>query len=148
MKKGEVYFLRYDHSVGVEMGIGRPVVVMSDNERSGVVNVLYMTTSPREHFHSVQLTSDINGQPRLRTSWVICNQIHTIDKTRLENPQYMVSDEELEMIDNEVKVVLGLTLEGEDKLEKEYELDKYKRLYNRALSEIAALRVKYDNVQR
>lgn len=136
MKRGEVYFLRYDHSVGVEMGIGRPVVIISSDEnRTGVVNVLYMTTSPREHFYSVQLTSDINGQPRLRDSWVICNQIHTIDKSRLENPQYTVSDEEMAKIDKELVSVLGLKTD-------EYELDKYKKLYNRALSELAALTVK------
>ena len=139
MKRGEVYFLRYDHSVGVEMAVGRPVVIVSaDESRIGVANVVYMTTSPREHNHSVQLTSKINGQPRLRDSWVICNQIHTIDKSRLENPQYTVSDEEMAQIDNELKRVLGLGVD-------EYELDKYKKMYNRALSELAALTVKRDS---
>lgn len=147
MMRGDVYFLRYDNTVGAEMGIGRSVVVVSSNEyleNSSVVQVLYMTTSPRERSQSVKLTSDINGQPRLRVSFVVCDQIHTIDKMRLEKPQYRVTDEEMSQIDSNLSHVLGIKCENVVVSDDGYELDKYKRLYNRALSELVALNVKSD----
>lgn len=140
--RGEVYYFMYNDSVGSEMGIGRPgVIVSSDmgNKTSPIVNVVMMTTSPKSMDVAVKLHTP-NKQ-----SWALCNQIVTYDKQRLGKYMCVLDDEEMGVIDEALRKALGLGSEVEEYEEyEEYEesdeiveltaeRDLYKRLYERVL---------------
>jgi mRNA interferase MazF len=145
VKRGEVYYVRFDRGVGHEMGYGRPVVIVSNdvaNEFSPVVNVVAMTTTTKNNSTCVKLHT-----PN-KSSWAVCNQIFTYDKSRLADYMCILSDEEMRNIDESLCRVLSLnTAESDDESEEEVEYyenddelveltaerDLYKRLYEKVL---------------
>ena len=155
--RGEVYYVRYDRGVGSEMGYGRPVVVVSSDEgnnRAPTINVVPLTTTPKTGSIFVELHT-----PH-KQSWAVCNQIFTYDKIRLADYMCILSDEEMEAIDNVLLTVLDLKqkeVEYNDEndsdelvcdnydLSDEYdkiveltaERDLYKRLYEKVLEKLA-----------
>jgi mRNA interferase MazF len=137
--RGEVYYFRYNDSVGSEMGIGRPGVIVSNdlgNKNSPVVNVIMMTTTPKNMDITVKLHT-----PK-KQSWALCNQIFTYDKQRLGTYMCILDDEEMGAIDEALRKALALGSEVEEYEEYEEsdeiveltaERDLYKRLYERVL---------------
>ena len=48
IKRGDVYYVRYDSGVGSEEAVGRPVIIVSSQEgidSSPVLQVIYMSTN-------------------------------------------------------------------------------------------------------
>ena len=145
VKRGEVYYVRFDRGVGHEMGYGRPVVIVSNdvaNEFSPVVNVVAMTTTTKNNSTCVKLHT-----PN-KSSWAVCNQIFTYDKSRLADYMCILSDEEMRNIDESLCRVLSLnTAESDDESDEKVEYyenddelveltaerDLYKRLYEKVL---------------
>jgi mRNA interferase MazF len=137
--RGEVYYFRYNDSVGSEIGIGRPGVIVSNdrgNKNSPVVNVIMMTTTPKNMDVTVKLHT-----PK-KQSWALCNQIFTYDKQRLGTYMCILDDEEMGAIDEGLRKALALGSEVEEDEEYEEsdeiveltaERDLYKRLYERVL---------------
>lgn len=138
MERGEVYYLRSDESYGWEMANGRPCLIISSNNMINIaptVTVAYLTTSPRNFEDKVELDT-----PR-RKSWVRCDQIYTVDKTRLTEIMCKLTDWEMDDVDKKLMDVLGLQQSvevqevieqvniGPDVLALKIELDTYKSLY-------------------
>ena len=145
MKRGEVYYLRYDNSMGHEEACGRPVIIVSSQEgidTSPVIQVVYMTTSFRKNGTCVKLST-----PR-RQSWAMCNQIDTIDKRKLGNDiMCRLNRDEMSEIDRTLKMVLGLEDEYkpvDTDIELKIEGTIYKRLYEKAIEKIAELKFEKD----
>lgn len=151
MKKGEIYWLRYDNSVGYEQSVGRPVMVLSGNERlwntddPGVVTVAFLSTSPKN------LGVNIPVMNRNRKSWVLCNQLTSVDGRRLTELSHTVSDVEWEQVKDGLRVALDLkepeeVTDSDDVLNLKVELDTYKKMYERVLSLLVEKRVEKDVV--
>lgn len=174
IKRGDVYYIRFDDSYGSEEAVGRPAVVVSGdigNRTSPIVNVLYMTTGPRTQSINVEVSST------KRRSWVLCDQIRTFDKTRFGDYMCTLSPAEMKKVDNALSVALGLNIddgrheeemrnlveEHQQKLtalEAEYkrklkesegnkstdrvEADLYKRLYDRVLEMLTEKKLAED----
>ena len=174
IKRGDVYYIRFDDSYGSEEAVGRPAVVVSGdigNRTSPIVNVLYMTTGPRTQSINVEVSST------KRRSWVLCDQIRTFDKNRFGDYMCTLSPDEMKKIDNALSVALGLNIddgrheeemrnlveEHQQKLtalEAEYkrklkesegnkstdrvEADLYKRLYEKVLSMLTEKKLAED----
>lgn len=154
VKRGEVYYVRFDRGVGHEMGYGRPVVIVSNdvaNEFSPVVNVVAMTTTTKNNSTCVKLHT-----PN-KSSWAVCNQIFTYDKSRLADYMCILSDEEMRNIDESLCRVLSLnTAESDDESDEEVEYyenddelveltaerDLYKRLYEKVLDMLTDVTLK------
>lgn len=159
LQRGQVWYLRYNDSVGYEEAVGRPAVVVSSQEGLGttpVIQLVYLTTTPRKISAAVELFT-----PRKR-SWALCNQIVTIDRNRLTDLMCTLSESEMMKIDLALRKVLALPLktsEFEDKMdvlsselqetkdkvaELEIEITVHKRLYEKALDKIVELRFEQD----
>lgn len=157
MWRGEVYYVRYDNGVGHEEAVGRPVVLVSSQkglDTAPVVQCLYVTTVLRQ----VSCNVLINALPR--RSYVLCNQLNTIDKSRLDRCIGKVSEREMRQIDSQLKYVLGLTddeqieesekvapeNDSEEVAELRVELELHKKLYEKTLEKLVELRLEKDGV--
>lgn len=149
MKRGEIYWLRYDNSTGYEMSVGRPVMVLSGDERRwntddpGVITIAFLSTSPKN------LGVNIPVMNHNRKSWVLCNQLSSVDGRRLTELSHTVSDAEWEQVKEGLRVALGLkepeeVTDSESIIDLKIELDTYKKMYERVLSLLVDERVGKD----
>ncbi len=150
MKRGEVYYLRYDGGFGSTEGVGRPVLVVTSQKGidSGVncVQVLCLTTANRFSY----LNTRVNTPNR--KSWVLNNQIMTVDASMFEgqNPMYELTSGEMSHVEKSLKSILGFNDggsdvdENDDNIELRLELDTYKKLYEKALDKIIELQLSKD----
>ena len=146
IKRGDVYYIRYDDSYGSELAVGRPFVVVSrneGNEYSATVLGVLMTTVPKTNIVSVPIKSTN------RPSWVVCNQIRTYDKARFGDYMCTLPEEEMAEIDSTIAYALGLKL-ADASLEEKHrqEIEVATAQLNAQLvekdKEIAALMAKHD----
>lgn len=82
-ERGEVYKIRMDYGIGGEEGAFRPGVVISGtktNNVSGLVSVAYLS---RKSAGRVRTDFDVETYATGIASYVLCNQIASIDKSRL-----------------------------------------------------------------
>lgn len=110
IRRGGVYWVRSD-GYGVEMASGRPAVIVSNdygNQHGVLVNVAYCTTQIKPHSCNVNLSC--TDKP----SMVMCNQVFAVDKGRLGTKLGQCSDEEMQLIDETLAMVFGLTLHKRD----------------------------------
>ncbi len=78
--RGEVYWVRVDGGFGCETGVGRPGLILSNNRAnngSDVVNIAWLTTQTKTE------PWDVLTHATGKRSFVMCNQIMTVDKSRL-----------------------------------------------------------------
>lgn len=158
MERGEVYYLRYDDSYGHEMATGRPVVVISSDvgiDRCDVVTIAFLTSK----YKQININVEVNCTPR--RSWVLCNQLATVDKRRLGDKMCKLSPSELAEVDEKICDALGLwsvvkevevekvvevevgkpvAVDDAEKIRLQIELDLYKKLYTDLTSQIVDAR--------
>lgn len=108
---GEIYYIENDYrAFGRELHSGRPAIIISNdliNNRSGTVNIIYLTSSNKKRQHYV----DINHMDFIPCEYskkeytihkALCDQIHCVDKGRLGNYLGKVTIKELDEIKSEV----------------------------------------------
>lgn len=165
-KRGQVWYETYNGSMGSEMAVGRPIVIVSSDEgntSSSVVTALYMSTTPKNIGVTVEVYSTH------KRSWVLCQQVATLDKRRLTGYMCTLTESEMLRVELGLRKALGLP-SGDDafsekieELEKrvsdlsdllgeakqknselELELAIQKRLYEKALDKIVEQRFEKD----
>ena len=109
--RGDVYYVERYPSVGCEQQAGRPAVIVSNdlnNKHSSTVEVVYLTTKPKTDLPThVAITA--TGIP----STALCEQVHTIDTTRLGSFCGSCSDDELARISEALMISLDLDMGGD-----------------------------------
>ncbi len=104
MKKGEVYWVRVDPTVGTEIQKTRPCVVQSidpiNKARGSVVVVPLTSRGPERLPLVVELGS--------AKSYAVCDQIRAVAKQRFAKTQGQLSHDDMMKLDTNLKVVLGL----------------------------------------
>lgn len=107
--RGEIYYVRpATNSVGSEQSAGRPAIVVSNdkaNQYSPVVEMVYLTTQPK---NSLPTHVDITSVER--PSIALCEQIHSVAKSRVGGFIAKCTDTEMAMVDGALCVSLGLEL--------------------------------------
>ena len=109
MRRGEIYYIEIPTSVGTEIRKARPGIIVSDdklNERSGLLEVVYMTTQPRE-----EQPTHVRIHSADRPSTALCEQVNTVSKARVGDYCGTCTDEEMAAIDRALLVSLGIELE-------------------------------------
>ena len=106
MNRGDVYWVDLDPTKGSEINKLRPCVIISANpinkaRRTVIVIPLSTSAQPRP-----PLVVKVNCLKD--NSVAVCDQIRTVDKTRLVNFAVKLSQEDLEAIEESVKQVLAL----------------------------------------
>lgn len=157
-KRGEVYWVRMDNGVGSEEGSLRPALIISSdkgNESSSTMNCLFLTS--REKFGIINVKTFVTGRP----SYVMCNQIFTVDKVRVGEYRGTLPPKAMAAVERGLKVALGLeTTEESDDLQRKVEsleseietlraennhrAQMFQRMYEKALDELAALKLEMD----
>lgn len=153
--RGEIYWWRMGDSVGSEEGARRPAVIVSSdvgNAKSNVVNIAYLTS---QHKYGVINVEVACGE---RRSWVMCNQIATVDKSRALSYINSLDDDEMAAVDRAIMVALGLHNEEKEDESCDDEIETlkeeltsanhagnvWKKLYEKAVEDLVILKYKAD----
>ena len=108
--RGQIYHINGDRSclpVGSEMWPDRPAVIVSNdinNQYSRTVEVVYLTSKCRRKYSPTHIQVRGNTHPSL----ALCEQIHSVDKSRLGDLLGTLSQDEIEEIDGALQISLGI----------------------------------------
>lgn len=106
--RGEIYYVYPAGSVGSEQIAGRPAIVVSNdkaNQYSSVLEMVYLTTRTK---NSLPTHVDITSVER--PSIALCEQIHSVAKSRVGCFIAKCTEKEMAMIDGALCVSLGIEL--------------------------------------
>lgn len=106
MKRGEVWWVEFDPSVGTEIKKTRPAVIVSNDaaNRNLARVVVVPLTSKTDKAYPGEAVVTIAGQ----ASKAMADQIMAADKTRLKNQLGSLVKADLLAVEDAIKVHLGL----------------------------------------
>lgn len=103
IKRGDVFYLKYDDSVGRELATGRPAVVLSNTQeilRNDCVVVALLTNTPRSGNVQVSLNDHV--------TYVNVGQLRAVDKCRLHTYKGTLTKAEMQKISGKLQYILSL----------------------------------------
>lgn len=105
-KRGDVYWVALDPTLGSEIQKTRPAVVVSNNSCNvfGSRVVVLPLTSNVESLYPGEALVTVKGKP----SRALGDQIRSLDKSRLRSRIESLSQDELEAVEEAVRITLGL----------------------------------------
>lgn len=107
IRRGEIYYLTDNNNyTGSEQRSGRPVVVVSNdlnNQNSKVIEVVSLTTREKK-----ELPTHVTINSSRYASTVLCEQIKSVSVDRLGDFMGIVTDKEMEEINEALLISLGL----------------------------------------
>lgn len=107
MKRGEVWWVNFDPSVGGEVKKQRPAVIVSNdaaNKHLNRVQVVPLTTHADRVYPSEAAVA-LRGKPHK----AMADQLTTVSKIRLHNRVGRLSKPDLQAVERAIKVQLELT---------------------------------------
>ena len=114
MRRGDIYFVERGYNeIGSEQRAGRPAIIVSNdkcNETSNVVEVVYLTTQPK---NDLPTHVDIRSAPK--ESIALCEQINSIFVDRIGDYIASCTEHEMMMVDAALAISLGLDFEAPKK---------------------------------
>lgn len=143
-KRGEIYYISRDISFGSEIAKGRPAVIVSNdvlNQKAHTIEVVFLTTKIRP-ISPCYTTLRATGI----TSTSVCDQISTVDKSRIKEYVGRCTPEEMKKIEQGMLYSLGLENYKPELMSDEQilfrmhsiksERDVYRDLYNELLEKM------------
>jgi len=106
-KRGEIYWVNLDPTVGSETKKIRPALIVSNdvgNEMSAVV-IIAPITSKIKKVYSFEVEVSVKG----KHGKVMLNQCRAIDKSRLAGKIDSIGDELMKLVEDAIKVAFGLS---------------------------------------
>lgn len=106
IKRGDIFYVNRSDSVGSEQRSGRPAIIVSNpvcNEHSPVVEVVYLTCQYKH-----RLPTHVRIESTGRRSTALCEQITSVDVSRLGDYKGHATDEEMQQIDAALLCSLGI----------------------------------------
>lgn len=106
MKRGEIWWVEFDPSIGSEIRKTRPAIILSNdaaNRNLSRVVVIPMSSNVARLYPGEALVSVAGTQSK-----AMADQIMAADKVRLKSRVGVVSREEMEGLEEAIKVHLGL----------------------------------------
>jgi len=109
-KRGEVYVVVLDPTIGSEIGKSRPALVISNdinNENSDTVTVIPITSKITKAYpFEVLINKEEAGLSE--ESKIKCNQIRTVDKKRLIKKIGTLTDRKMKEVERAILIHLGI----------------------------------------
>ena len=118
ISRGDIFYIEKFATTGSEQSPGRPAVVVSNdmcNEYSSIVEVVYLTTQPKNEMPTHVTIRSLN-----RVSVALCEQITTVAKDRIGSRTGKVTEDEMHRIEDAMLVSLGIE-DSDNRLEVEME---------------------------
>lgn len=106
MKRGEVWWINFDPSVGGEIQKIRPAIIVSNNAANRNLNrvqVVPLTSNISRVYPSDTLVTVL-----ARQSKAMADQLTTVSKERMTTKIGTLSEEDIKAVDVAIKVQLGL----------------------------------------
>ena len=105
-RRGDVYWVALDPSIGSEIKKTRPAVIVSNNSCNtfGSRVVVLPLTSNVDSVYPGEAMVVVNGKP----ARVLGDQIRSVDKSRLRSRIDTLSHDELAAVDEAIRVTLAL----------------------------------------
>ncbi|PDW03353.1 type II toxin-antitoxin system PemK/MazF family toxin [Candidatus Viridilinea mediisalina] len=106
MKRGEVWWVNFDPSVGGEIHKERPAVIVSNDIANRLLNrvqVVPLTSNVERLFPSEAYVTVEHVQHK-----AMADQLTTVSKKRLTNKMGRISKADLQAVERVIKVQLGL----------------------------------------
>ncbi len=106
-KRGDVYWVNLDPTLGTEIKKRRPCVIVSPNVANEVTSrvIILPITSSAEKVYKFQVLIEIKG----KRGKILTEQIRTIDKVRLGDKIATLDDDSIVSMEQALKISLGLT---------------------------------------
>ena len=106
MKRGEVWWIEFDPSIGSEIRKTRPAVIVSNNSANRHLSrvVVVPLTSSTARVYPGEALIMLNNQP----SKAVADQIMAADKSRVKTQVGTLSSDDLLEVENAIKIHLGL----------------------------------------
>ena len=111
IRRGDLYYANLPYGVGSEQCGNRPVVVIQNNVGNKYSNTVIIAaiTSKLERKHLNPTHCRLQAQHGLtRISYVLLEQIQTIDKSRLEEYIGRLTDKFMRKVDRALRISVGL----------------------------------------
>jgi mRNA interferase MazF len=108
MKRGDVWWVNFEPSVGSEIRKARPAVIVSNNSANRYLNrvqVVPLTSSTGKCYPS-EAVVELNGLENK----AMADQIATVDKKRFTKKAGEMSINDMKQIEHAIKIQLGLPL--------------------------------------
>ncbi|MBI4744810.1 MAG: type II toxin-antitoxin system PemK/MazF family toxin [Actinobacteria bacterium] len=109
-KRGEVYLVCLDPTIGSETSKTRSALIISNdinNQISDIVTVIPITSNT-EKVYPFEVFFSSNKSGLYKNSKAKCNQIRTVDKKRLIKSLGSITPEKLKEIENALRIHLGM----------------------------------------
>jgi mRNA interferase MazF len=106
-KRGEIYWVNLDPTVGGETKKRRPALVVSNdigNELSSVIMVAPITSKIRQ-VYPFEVKISLTGKP----GKIMLNQCRAVDKSRLNGKIDSTDRETMTSVEEAIKIVFGLS---------------------------------------
>lgn len=107
MKRGEIYYIKTTYrEEGSEQKGDRPAVIVSNdknNVHSSTVEVVYLTTQPKK-----DLPTHVFTRSTLTPSTILCEQIFTVSKQRVDAWIGELTESEMQAVDAALAISLGI----------------------------------------
>lgn len=105
-KRGEVFWVSFDPSVGGEIQKTRPAIILSNDAANAVLNRLIVLplSSKTDRLYPGEVLVQINQQ----ASKAMSDQLTTISKLRLQKKMAEISEDEMARVEMAVLLQLGI----------------------------------------
>lgn len=107
--RGDIYYADLNPTVGSEQGGVRPLVILQNNvgnRHSPTVIAAAITASPKKSLPTHAAIGHACGQ--MKESFVLLEQIRTIDRSRLREYVGRLDEQEMKKIDEALAISVGL----------------------------------------
>ena len=106
MKRGEIWWVNFESSIGGEIKKKRPVVIISNNAANKFLNRVQVipVTSNVEKVYPSEAVITVNNE----SNKAMADQLTTVSKERLTNKLAVLNPDDMQKVNKAIKVQLGL----------------------------------------